>query len=267
MINSINCYSCKSDVPIEMQGYYAARSGPQGLCDSGEQAKSESLSDQVSLSQEGKLLAALNKSEDENGSGAKVKNLEEKKPSGEEMTEEEKEEAEKLKQRDREVRAHEQAHLSAAGNLAAGGASYQFKTGPDGQQYAVGGEVPLKVQDSKDPQEDLRNAQRLERAALAPAEPSSSDRTIAAKARSKASQAQQEISKSRTKEIEGGEGEQKPEGIEKLNPAAEAGQIGIGEASESENNPTPTVSVVDAIYGAGGISFDRGENNQVDFTA
>ena len=266
MINAINSYAGKSDVPIEMQSYYAARSGPQGCFDGGESAISESSSDQVSLSEEGKLLAALNKSEDENGSGAKVKNLEDKKPSGEEMTEEEKQEAEKLKKRDREVRAHEQAHLSVAGNLAAGGANYEFKTGPDGQQYAVGGEVPLKVQDSPSPEEDLRNAQKLERAALAPVKPSSSDRAIAAKARKKVAQAQQEITKSRTKEIEGGESTQQPEGIEKLNPKTEQGLNKSGELSETEKNPTSTASAVDAVYSVGGISFDRGENNQIDFS-
>ena len=46
----------------------------------------------------------------------------------------------KLRQTDRQVRAHEQAHLAAAGGLARG-VSFTYVTGPDGQRYAVGGEV------------------------------------------------------------------------------------------------------------------------------
>ncbi|MCC6952649.1 MAG: hypothetical protein IT290_00885, partial [Deltaproteobacteria bacterium] len=46
----------------------------------------------------------------------------------------EQEQVRKLKARDREVRAHEQAHLSALGPYKSGGASYTFETGPDGQR-------------------------------------------------------------------------------------------------------------------------------------
>jgi len=42
---------------------------------------------------------------------------------------------------DRHVRTHEQAHVAAAGPFATSGASYSIVTGPDGKQYAVGGEV------------------------------------------------------------------------------------------------------------------------------
>ena len=50
----------------------------------------------------------------------------------------------RLQQRDAEVRAHEAAHAAAAGMLG-GGASYDYVTGPDGRQYAVGGEVPVRI--------------------------------------------------------------------------------------------------------------------------
>ena len=49
----------------------------------------------------------------------------------------------KLQQRDREVRAHESAHLSAAGQHAVGGAQYQYQKGPDGRMYAIGGHVSI----------------------------------------------------------------------------------------------------------------------------
>ena len=74
----------------------------------------------------------------------------------------------KLAARDREVRAHEQAHLAAAGRYAAGGASYQFTTGPDGRPYATGGEVPIDVSKVPgDPDATLVKAQAVRRAALA----------------------------------------------------------------------------------------------------
>src|SRR5712692_3393491 len=48
-----------------------------------------------------------------------------------------------LAETDRHVRSHEQAHLAAAGQYARGGPSYQYQTGPDGKQYAIGGEVSI----------------------------------------------------------------------------------------------------------------------------
>ncbi|MEZ5064694.1 MAG: putative metalloprotease CJM1_0395 family protein [bacterium] len=86
-----------------------------------------------------------------------------------------------LQTRDREVRAHEAAHGSAGGALA-GGASFTLETGPDGRQYAVGGEVPITIAEGSTPAETIRNAQQVRRAALAPAEPSAADRQVAADA-------------------------------------------------------------------------------------
>ena len=59
------------------------------------------------------------------------------------LSEQELKQVQELKTRDREVRAHEAAHLAAAGSLAIGGASYSYQRGPDGVQYAVGGEVSI----------------------------------------------------------------------------------------------------------------------------
>ena len=58
-----------------------------------------------------------------------------------ELTDEEKAEVDELKDRDREVRQHEQAHMAAAGPYAKGGPSYEYTRGPDGKRHAVGGEV------------------------------------------------------------------------------------------------------------------------------
>ena len=58
------------------------------------------------------------------------------------LTEQEVKQVQELKARDREVRAHEAAHLAAAGSLATG-VSFTYQRGPDGVQYAVGGEVGI----------------------------------------------------------------------------------------------------------------------------
>lgn len=99
----------------------------------------------------------------------------------------------KLAERDREVRAHEQAHQSVGGQYA-GSASYEYQRGPDGKQYAVGGEVPISLSaDPNNPEATLEQAETVRRAALAPAEPSSQDRRVAAQATQIALQAQNEI--------------------------------------------------------------------------
>jgi len=99
-----------------------------------------------------------------------------------ELSEEDLQQLRQLAQRDREVRSHEQAHAAVGGSLA-GAPSYEYEQGPDGRRYAVGGEVPISVgKIANDPQASLDNARQVKRAALAPAEPSSQDRQVAAKA-------------------------------------------------------------------------------------
>ena len=74
-----------------------------------------------------------------------------------------------LAARDREVRAHEQAHVAAGGQYA-GAPAYQYERGPNGVSYAVGGEVPISTGEEATPEATLRKAQIIRRAALAPAE-------------------------------------------------------------------------------------------------
>lgn len=113
-----------------------------------------------------------------------------------ELSDAEKKQLQQLKQRDREVRAHEQAHAAAAGSLANGAPSYDYQRGPDGQQYAVGGSVSIDTSEvSGDPQATLEKAQQIQRAALAPAEPSQQDRAIAAEAAAMAAEARAELAK------------------------------------------------------------------------
>jgi len=99
-----------------------------------------------------------------------------------------------LRNMDRHVRAHEQAHLAAAGQYATGGPSYDYAVGPDGKLYAVGGEVSLDVSpDPSNPEKTIQKAQTIEAAANAPADPSSQDRMVAARAAQMERVAQQQV--------------------------------------------------------------------------
>lgn len=120
-----------------------------------------------------------------------------------EPSSEERREIEQLKQRDREVRAHEQAHLAAGAGYVRGGVSYSFRRGPDGRQYAVGGEVSIDTSKERDPAATLRKAETVKAAALAPANPSPQDMRIAAKAAQMAAQARQELAQQQREEAQG----------------------------------------------------------------
>lgn len=116
------------------------------------------------------------------------------------LTEQEREEVEALKQRDREVRAHEQAHKTAGGPYA-GQPSFDTKRGPDGRLYAVGGEVRIDTSAvPNNPQATLRKMETVKRAALAPSQPSAQDRQVAAEADAKAQKARQELREQQAEE-------------------------------------------------------------------
>jgi len=106
--------------------------------------------------------------------------------------EQEQAEIKQLAARDREVRAHEQAHSSIGGQYA-GAAQYQYERGPDGVRYAVSGEVPIDVSREATPEATILKAEIVKRAALAPAEPSPQDRRVAAEATRMAAEARQEL--------------------------------------------------------------------------
>ncbi|MDR2450259.1 MAG: hypothetical protein LBE85_00460 [Candidatus Accumulibacter sp.] len=130
--------------------------------------------------------------EDEDGSAKSVPADAPRNRSGETLSEDELREVEELKATDRKVRQHEQAHMAAGGNLVTG-ASYQYVTGPDGQRYAVAGEVGINTSPGRTPEETLRIAARIQAAALAPADPSPQDRKVAAQAARMQMQAALEI--------------------------------------------------------------------------
>lgn len=111
----------------------------------------------------------------------------------EELTQQEEQELAKLKNTDAEVKRHENAHKAMAAGLQTSGPNYEYETGPDGKKYAVAGDVNISYQKSSDPEINLKNAQKLKAAALAPAEPSAQDRSVARKADMEIAKAKQEI--------------------------------------------------------------------------
>lgn len=118
--------------------------------------------------------------------------------SGKGLSEQDLKQLEALKARDREVRAHEAAHMAAAGGLARGGASFTYVRGADGVFYAVGGEVSIDISPvAGDPEATLRKAETIRRAALAPANPSSQDRQVAAAANQMEGRALMDVAKAR----------------------------------------------------------------------
>jgi hypothetical protein len=138
--------------------------------------------DQVDLS-----ASALTAAQDSTRPGASM--------SGQgELTDEERQKVDELKKRDAEVKAHEQAHMSSGGGFVQGGAAYQYEIGPDGRQYAVGGEVKIDVSQERTPEATIRKMQQVRRAALAPAQPSGTDRAVAARAAQVEAQARMQLS-------------------------------------------------------------------------
>lgn len=126
-----------------------------------------------------------------------------------------------LAARDREVRAHEQAH-AAVGGVFAGSPSYTTEQGPNGVRYAVAGEVSISTSPvAGDAQATIRKADIVRRAALAPADPSAQDRAVAAKATQMKIKALAELAR-QTPESTTADGD-------KLATAVDAGQAGVND--------------------------------------
>lgn len=110
------------------------------------------------------------------------------------LTAEEEKVVAELKARDAEVRAHERAHQAVGGDLA-GAATYETQRGPDGREYAIGGEVSINVAPESDPADTIVKMERVKAAALAPAEPSGQDRAVASQADAQRAEAQAELAR------------------------------------------------------------------------
>ncbi len=117
------------------------------------------------------------------------------------LSESEQKKVDELADRDQEVRTHEMQHQAVGGQYARA-ANFEFERAPDGKRYAVGGEVSIDVSEvANDPQATIAKMQQVQRAALAPAEPSAQDRQVAAQAQQKAAAAQQELNHSQVSSL------------------------------------------------------------------
>lgn len=133
-----------------------------------------------------------------------------------------------LKSRDLEVKNHEQAHLAAGGQYVTSGANYVYQTGPDGNRYAIGGEVGIDTSPVPgSPEATLLKAQQIQSAALAPAQPSTQDYSVARAAMQMANNARVELAKSTN------DGQSDNVGKEKENEVSEKTKLNEGQSASS----------------------------------
>lgn len=150
----------------------------------------------------------------------------------------------KLSRRDREVRTHEQAHAAVGGQYA-GPPTYRFERGPDGQRYAVSGEVGIDTSPvPNDPEATLRKMEIVLRAALAPVEPSAQDLRVAALAQAQAAQARAELAELRREEAASAVEERQ---------AREAARQAEEERSSPEPKPLPPAPGLDLYQRLSGL--------------
>ena len=96
-----------------------------------------------------------------------------------ELTAEQRRAVAELQEIDRNVRAHEQAHIQAGRGVITSGPNYTYTYGPDGKQYAVGGEVGIDTSPERKPEANIDKGVRIQAAALAPRDPSPQDYRVA----------------------------------------------------------------------------------------
>ena len=129
-------------------------------------------------------------------SGSTTTKTSSSKSAGTTLSDSEQTEVAKLKKIDSEVHAHEQAHMAAGGSLVKGGPTYSYTNGPDKKRYATAGEVNIDTSPVKDdPEATILKGERVKRAAMAPAQPSSQDYAVAAAATQMIIQAQMELAR------------------------------------------------------------------------
>ncbi len=169
------------------------------------------------------------------------------------LTDAEKKEVQELKETDRKVRQHEMAHLAAAAGIAISGANFEFKQGPDGVNYAVGGDVKIDVSKESDPDATIEKARKISATANAPADPSPQDRQVAAKAR--AMEAEAHVEKARQQREEQQE-ENTRGAADQQHPGIQAYQQNQSFApfSGGNTNPVPASGTETPAFNAGAAS-------------
>ena len=84
---------------------------------------------------------------------------------------------EKFKNKDAEIRTHEQVHASIGHTTAP--ISYSYQQGPDGKMYAIGGSVRMDTSIPDDPKAAVFKLDMLQKAASGPTHMSNADGAIA----------------------------------------------------------------------------------------
>ncbi len=128
-----------------------------------------------------------------------------KKEASAELTPQQLQQVEELKQIDRKVRQHEQAHLAVGRDLVISGPSYTYQTGPDKQRYAVAGEVSIDTSPGRSPEETVPKAQHIRATALAPVDPSAQDQSVATAAGRMESEARIELAAQKREQLSSSE--------------------------------------------------------------
>lgn len=117
---------------------------------------------------------------DQDGAGStSAKEAKSQGQDGRTLTPEEERRVAELSQIDRNVRAHEAAHLAAGQGIVTSGASFGYTRGPDGKNYATSGEVGIDTSREEKPEDNIAKGQRIQAAALAPLDPSAQDYRVA----------------------------------------------------------------------------------------
>ncbi|EOH7147796.1 putative metalloprotease CJM1_0395 family protein [Campylobacter coli] len=173
---------------------------------------------------------------------------------GVELTLQQVQQLRELQSIDRNVKAHEAAHQAAGGGLA-GAASFSYTRGPDNQMYAVAGEVPIRMQEGRTPEETIANARQVAAAAMAPADPSPQDYKVAANAAKMEFDARAEATKLKAQETK----EKKEEEEEKQESSDKNNQ-------DSKNNPEKVEANKEFKNFIGTIYQQNSQNNQINFS-
>ncbi|OOX93637.1 hypothetical protein BOP99_00815 [Campylobacter coli] len=173
---------------------------------------------------------------------------------GVELTMQQVQQVRELQSIDRNVKAHEAAHQAAGGGLA-GAASFSYTRGPDNQMYATAGEVPIRMQKGRTPEETIANARQVVAAAMAPADPSPQDYRVAANALKMEFEARAEATKLKAQEAQEKkeENEEKQENLDTNNQDSK-------DSSEKAKTNKDFRNFIGTIY------QQNSQNNQINFS-
>lgn len=176
---------------------------------------------------------------------------------GVELTMQQVQQVRELQSIDRNVKAHEAAHQAAGGGLA-GAASFSYTRGPDNQMYATAGEVPIRMQKGRTPEETIANARQVVAAAMAPADPSPQDYRVAANALKMEFEARAEATKLKAQEAQEKkeENEEKQEKQENLDTNNQDSK----DSSEKAKTNKDFRNFIGTIY------QQNSQNNQINFS-